>query len=100
MLIGTQSSPLTISTLTANDIFLYWYSTCENGNLSSTDSHKAQKFKIAPGIQFMTPKYYFKYLYSMFFIIPFTLYIQAQQFTTIQEQIFVNSDSIQPFLLN
>lgn len=36
----------------------------------------------------------------MFFIIPFTLYIQAQQFTTIQEQIFVNSDSIQPFLLN
>jgi hypothetical protein len=63
MLIGTQSSPLTISTLTANDIFLYWYSTCENNqNISSTDSRKAQKFKIAPGIKFITRKYYFKYL--------------------------------------
>jgi hypothetical protein len=80
MLIGTQSSPLTISTLTVNDIFLYWYSTCENNqndkNISSTDSRKAQKFKIAPGIKFMTRKYYFKYRIrinkkqcSMFFII-------------------------------
>lgn len=32
MSIGTQSSPLTISTLAQNDIFLFWYSSCSNSS--------------------------------------------------------------------
>ena len=50
MLIGTQSSPLTISTTSKNDIFLYWYSTCEGNheNMSLSDPI-AQPFKFAPG---------------------------------------------------
>lgn len=36
MPIGTQSSPLTISTFAQNDIFLFWYSSCSNSTHSST----------------------------------------------------------------
>lgn len=35
MPIGTQSSPLTVSTGAANDVFLFWYSGCANGSSSS-----------------------------------------------------------------
>ncbi|KAH7642116.1 pqq-like domain containing protein [Dermatophagoides farinae] len=34
MSIGTQSSPLTVSTLARNDMFLFWYSSCTNSSLS------------------------------------------------------------------
>lgn len=38
MKIGTQSSPLTISTFALNDIFLYWYSSCSNETTTTTTS--------------------------------------------------------------
>ena len=38
MPIGTQSSPLTVSTGAANDVFLFWYSGCANGSSSSSSS--------------------------------------------------------------
>ncbi|XP_053207045.1 uncharacterized protein LOC128391220 isoform X2 [Panonychus citri] len=46
MLVGTQSSPLTISTNGANDIFLFWLSTCDNVNQSVTN---LEPFKVLPG---------------------------------------------------
>lgn len=52
MLIGTQSSPLTLSTTAKSDLFLYWYSSCEAyENSTSLDKDVAQQFKIAPGIK-------------------------------------------------
>ncbi|KPM09388.1 PQQ-like domain containing protein [Sarcoptes scabiei] len=38
MSIGTQSSPLTVSTLAQNDIFLFWYSSCYNRSTFGNDS--------------------------------------------------------------
>lgn len=39
MAIGTQSSPLTVSTLAQNDLFLFWYSSCSNSSVASDASN-------------------------------------------------------------
>lgn len=38
MKIGTQSSPLTISTFALNDIFLFWYSSCSNETINKNSN--------------------------------------------------------------
>ncbi|KAH9419619.1 hypothetical protein DERP_009677 [Dermatophagoides pteronyssinus] len=40
MSIGTQSSPLTVSTLARNDMFLFWYSSCTNSSLNGNSTYK------------------------------------------------------------
>ena len=62
MQIGTQSSPLTVSTFAQNDIFLFWYSSCTNSsfiydrnrtrtstNQSIDDSIDMGPFQLSPG---------------------------------------------------
>ncbi|CAG2116501.1 unnamed protein product [Medioppia subpectinata] len=48
MLIGTQSSPLTISTTTTRDLFLFWYSSCDSQENDVINASNAQTFQIAP----------------------------------------------------
>lgn len=55
MPIGTQSSPLTVSTFAQNDIFLFWYSSCSNStpgqwSNQSTELTDNGPFQISPGI--------------------------------------------------
>ncbi|KAI1309010.1 hypothetical protein HDE_00313 [Halotydeus destructor] len=47
MLIGTQSSPLTVSTEGKYDFFLFWFSSCNN--VSGSGSHEQLSFKVLPG---------------------------------------------------
>lgn len=49
MLIGTQSSPLTVSTTGASDLFLFWKSTCmrKDGSEINIDNKDSIKFSIA-----------------------------------------------------
>lgn len=55
MPIGTQSSPLTVSTFAANDVFLFWYSGCANESLNqgrgnqSSDLMDNGPYQISPG---------------------------------------------------
>lgn len=57
MLVGSQSSPLTISTTGNHDLFLFWFSSCANVTGSDINAHLAPKnlanqelsFNVAPG---------------------------------------------------